>query len=127
MGFYGLTSTRRGFVLVAPDGGVVARAAKAEAALDALFERVSRLMDVQLVVSDDALHDQPEVGRALAARITLWIAPNALVEDMRLLAGVRHRDTHRLGAILARLPNSLWLRHHLRCAAPSNEHQLDLF
>ena len=127
MGFYGLMSTRRGFVLVASDGRVVARAAKADAALDALFERLGRLVDVQLVVSDDVLHDQPEIGHALAAHIALWIAPHAMLEDMRLLAAFRQRDPRRLGALLARLPSSLWLRQHLRCATPSSEHQLVLF
>ena len=120
---YGLAFSRRGFVLVSPEGDLIARAAPTPAAVEAML--AARPHPLQLVVAEHILRDAPEVG-PLLKRHALSIAPDALVEAIQA-ATAQQRSPRRTAALLARLPFLSWFRCDLRTVSPGSDRQIELF
>jgi hypothetical protein len=123
MSTFGLTHSRRGFVLVSPEAVLVARAAPSKAAVEAML--ASRASPLRLAVAERIFRDVPEVTPVLK-RHALWIAPDGLVEAIQAASALR-RSPRRTAALLARLPFLTWFHCDLRTTSPGSDRQIELF
>jgi hypothetical protein len=67
----------------------------------------------QLVIPDTLL-GQPFLNQASHTPVVVWIAPSALLEAIRLAAGLTTRPLKHTAALLARWPSAPALRPFLR-------------
>jgi hypothetical protein len=133
MSSVGVWLTRRGLVAVpvaASRAGLplrVAATAEAAHALLAYLESVHRGDSFQLVLPDRLGRSAP-VGRvALGCGVSLWLAPDALVDAVRAVSGLATAPPQRTAAALARLPSVAAFRTHLVRVAPGDRRQLTLW
>lgn len=81
-------------------------------------------LDIELVLPDWLARAGSVAPFAAARRMPVWLAPAALVEDVRLAANAR-RPEH-VAAIIARLPLTSRLRGELRHVRAPDDRQLTL-
>jgi len=112
---------RRLVAVVLAPGGEARRAIRAALTDDARFGLVEYLAaaGAEIVVADSLVRGDPAVRRALAARLVVWAAPDALVSAVSRAAAIT--DPARTAAMLARLPRVPLLRAQLRRLAASPE------
>jgi len=80
------------------------------------------------LVIPDSLLGEPFFNQASHTPLTVWIAPNALVEAIRLATGLTSRPPQHTAALLARWPSVPQLRPFLRqFSAHLHPEQLTLF
>jgi hypothetical protein len=121
---YGLVSSPRGFILVSPNGELIARAARAPAALSAML--ASRAPPLRLVVAERTLRELPEPFAAILRHHPLVIAPDGLLDAIHASAALR-TSSRRSAALLARLPFLSWFHCDLRTLMPTSDRQIELF
>jgi hypothetical protein len=126
--------SRRQLIAVAVDGdgrpGLpmrVARTDEAAVALLAYLEAAHRGLAFELVMSDGLAQRAPVARVALANGISLWLAPDGLVDAVRAVARLTIAPPHRTAAALARLPLASVFRPQLRRLGPGDQRQLSLW
>ena len=84
-------------------------------------------LDCELVVPEDLLKSDSIANLALRRGLAVWIAPQRLVEAIRVVAGLATGPPRRSAAMLARLPLSFALRAQLRrLVGPADDRQIPL-
>jgi hypothetical protein len=79
--------------------------------------------NAQLVIPD-TLRGAPFLDQARQTPVVVWIAPSALLEAIRLAAGLTTRPLKQTATLLARWPSAPALRpflHRLNTARPTNQ------
>jgi hypothetical protein len=120
---HGLAYSRRGFVLVSPEGAIIARAAPSRAAVEAMLD--ARAPPFQLAVAERIFRDAPE-ARPVLKRHALWIVPDGLVEAIQAASALR-RSPRQTAALLARVSFLAWFRCDMRTTSPGSDRQIELF
>jgi hypothetical protein len=68
-------------------------------------------LDLEIVMPDSLVRADPIARLALARQMTIWLAPDPLIQGLREATRLR---THAVAAMLARLPECKAWRFHLR-------------
>ena len=105
---------RRLVAVVLGPGGETRRAIRAALTDDARYGLVAYLANTgaEIVTAETLVRSDQIVHHALAAGLTAWAAPDALVAAIVRAAAIT--DPARVAAMLARLPRLPFLRAHLR-------------
>jgi hypothetical protein len=83
---------------------------------------------VDVVTSDELARSDPIAETALRHGIHVWLAPAAIVEGVRQIAGLTQRPARYTAALLARWRSAPTLRPYLRAAIlPASDRQLGLW
>jgi hypothetical protein len=96
-------------------------------ALLAYLESAHRGATFELVLPDRLGRDAPVARVALERGVTLWLAPDALVDGVRAVSGLARAPPPRTAAALARMPSSPVFRALLLRVGPANRRQLALW
>jgi hypothetical protein len=134
MSCIGVWRTRRNLVAVpvGADGraGLPLRVAGTDEAAHALLaylESVHRGAAFELVLADSLGRSAPVARVALEYGVSLWLAPDALVDAVRAVSGLATAPPPRTAAVLARLPGTSVFRPQLLRVTPGDRRQLSLW
>lgn len=134
MSCVGVWLAKRGLVAVSvgTDGraGLPLRVSGTDEAAHALLAYLAsahRGAPFELVLPDRLGRDAPISRIALEWGVTLWLAPDTLVDAVRAVSGLAAAPPPRTAAALARLPGTSVFRAQLLRVAPDARRQLSLW
>jgi hypothetical protein len=131
VGFWSTNVRNLVAVAVDDDGlpGPPLRAARTDEACWALLAYLEAAdgLDFELVLSDSLARSTPITRIALERGVPIWLAPDALVDALRVVGRFGAGPPRRTAAALARLPLTRVFREQMRRVDPADHRQLRLW